>query len=445
MTELPAWTWPSPSPVQEAISTPIKLDLPFYEDVWGYWNGNRLQQHYASTSTYSDAPYSRAVLFFRGRSVTYYADQGNFSQAAVSIDGQAEDFVNLTSSTPMYKQPVWSKNLTEGDHQLVIRHAGPPNTNIMIDYVSFLSGDGAVSTSAGLAASSVANTAVTVNCTDPRMIYTPNWRPVEDGMFYARRSLLTQSSGASAQFTFNGTAIWYFTDTNSDHAQLRIRIDDDEEGQIVRGYSLNPLVQRLVWSKTDLPPGTHTINITHDDSDGKYATLDFFRYVESAGTEPYAKTGGLTVGAIVGIVIAGLFLLGILYCIAIRWAVPRSRTDRDSDAPPSYHAANSNSQSSISSSQRPDFITTPHMTHLGDPRIVPSPAPFTTRQATPEPAELVLDTPAQRYRDSARLLLAGNRASHGSSIGASNRLRSASTPDLHAKIPSNPPSYQGHT
>ncbi|KAF8738317.1 hypothetical protein RHS02_05743, partial [Rhizoctonia solani] len=396
-----------------------------------------------------------------GRSVTYYADQGNFSQAAVSIDGQAEDFVNLTSSTPMYKQPVWSKNLTEGDHQLVIRHAGPPNTNIMIDYVSFLSGDGAVSTSAGLAASSVANTAVTVNCTDPRMIYTPNWRPVEveaflssttvdlmamqDGMFYARRSLLTQSSGANAQFTFNGTAIWYFTDTNSDHAQLRIRIDDDEEGQIVRGYSLNPLVQRLVWSKTDLPPGTHTINITHDDSDGKYATLDFFRYVESAGTEPYAKTGGLTVGAIVGIVIAGLFLLGILYCIAIRWAVPRSRTDRDSDAPPSYHAANSNSQSSISSSQRPDFITTPHMTHLGDPRIVPSPAPFTTRQATPEPAEVVLDTPAQRYRDSARLLLAGNRASHGSSIGASNRLRSASTPDLHAKIPSNPPSYQGHT
>ncbi|ELU40597.1 hypothetical protein AG1IA_05373 [Rhizoctonia solani AG-1 IA] len=432
---------------------------------YGIWTtGNRLQQHYASTSTYSDAPYSRAVLFFRGkrplcmsfvlsphlapgigRSVTYYADQGNFSQAAVSIDGQAEDFVNLTSSTPMYKQPVWSKNLTEGDHQLVIRHAGPPNTNIMIDYVSCvdlcnhvrpMSNDlqrqlpfwrwGGIyicRTVSGLTGESKsANNRSTVQ--------------LQDGMFYARRSLLTQSSGASAQFTFNGTAIWYFTDTNSDHAQLRIRIDDDEEGQIVRGYSLNPLVQRLVWSKTDLPPGTHTINITHDDSDGKYATLDFFRYVESAGTEPYAKTGGLTVGAIVGIVIAGLFLLGILYCIAIRWAVPRSRTDRDSDAPPSYHAANSNSQSSISSSQRPDFITTPHMTHLGDPRIVPSPAPFTTRQATPEPAELVLDTPAQRYRDSARLLLAGNRASHGSSIGAS------STPDLHAKIPSNPPSYQ---
>jgi hypothetical protein len=149
------------------------------------------------------------------------------------------------------------------------------------------------------------------------MIYSPNWRQVEvgallyspeteyqlimqDGMFYARRSLLTQSSGASVQFTFNGTAIWYFTDTNSDHAKLRIRIDDDEEGEVAQGYSPNPvrmhgflmfgsrdrsltllqLVQRLVWSKTDLPVGTHTINITHDDSDGRYATLDFFRYVE---------------------------------------------------------------------------------------------------------------------------------------------------------------------
>ncbi|CAE6434139.1 unnamed protein product [Rhizoctonia solani] len=413
---------------------------------YGSWvTGQRQQQHYSGTSTYSDALYSRAVLFFRGRAVTYYADRGNFSQAAVSIDGQAEDFVNLTSSTLLYKQPVWTKNLTEGDHQLVIRHAGPPNTSIMIDYVSFLSGDGAISTSAGLAASSVTSTATTVNCTDPRMIYSPNWRQVEDGMFYARRSLLTQSSGASVQFTFNGTAIWYFTDTNSDHAKLRIRIDDDEEGEVAQGYSPNPLVQRLVWSKTDLPVGTHTINITHDDSDGRYATLDFFRYVESAGTEPHAKKGGLAVGAIVGIVIAGLFLLGILYCIAIRWAVPRSRSDRDSDAPPSYHAANSISQSSISSSERPDFITTPEMIHLNEPRIIPSSAAFTTTQATPSPpTESALDTPAQRYRDSARFLLGGNRASQSSSIGTSPRLRSASTPELHAKLPSNPPSYQGH-
>jgi hypothetical protein len=125
---------------------------------YGSWvTGQRQQQHYSGTSTYSDALYSRAVLFFRGgrsfrmtlclslrtlhfagRAVTYYADRGNFSQAAVSIDGQAEDFVNLTSSTSLYKQPVWTKNLTEGDHQLVIRHAGPPNTSIMIDYVSYV-------------------------------------------------------------------------------------------------------------------------------------------------------------------------------------------------------------------------------------------------------------------------------------------------------------------
>ncbi|KAG8755600.1 hypothetical protein FRC11_005917 [Ceratobasidium sp. 423] len=311
----------------------------------------------------------------------------------------------------------------------------------MIDFVAFLSGDGTTSTSAGPAASSVTNTALTLNCTDPMMIYSANWRFVEDGMFYARRSLLTQSPGASVQFTFNGTAIWYFTDTNSDHAKLRIRVDDEKHGEVAQGYSPTPLAQRLVWSKTDLPPGTHTINITHDDTDGKYATLDFFRYVPSAGTEPHLKKGGLTAGAIVGIVIAGLFLLGILYCAAIRWAIPRSRSDDESDRPPSYHAANSISRSSEDSSQRPAFVTAPQMAQSGEPRIMPSPATFATGQTSPQRTESVLSTPAQRYRDSARFLLGGNRSSQVSSAATSPRPRSASTPELHAILPSNPPSY----
>ncbi|CAE6452747.1 unnamed protein product [Rhizoctonia solani] len=414
-----------------------------YFGSWG--TGERIQQHYAGTSSYSDTPFSRALLFFRGKSITYFADRGNLSFAAVSIDGQSEDTVNLTSSVPLFQQQVWSKNLTDDDHQLVIRHAGAPRTEIMMDFVSFLSGGGTISTSAGPAASSVTSTALILNCTDPVMMYSPNWRSVEDGMFYAGRSMLTQSPGASVQFTFNGTAIWYFTDTNSDHAKLRIRVDDDRHSEVVQGYSPTPLAQRLVWSKTDLPAGTHTINITHEDTDGKYATLDFFRYVPSAGTEPHPKKGGLTTGAIVGIVIAGLFLLGILYCAAIRWAIPHSRNDDESDPPPSYRPANSISRSSEDTSQRPDFVTAPQMTHLGEPRIMPSPATFTTGQASPQLAESVLSTPAQRYRDSARFLLGGNRTSQVSSVGTSPRLRSASTPELHAILPSNPPSYQGHT
>ncbi|CAE6473545.1 unnamed protein product [Rhizoctonia solani] len=408
---------------------------------FGSWGpGERIQQHYAGTASYSDTPSSRALIFFRGKAVFYYADRGNLSLAAVSVDGQPEETVNLTSSVVMFQQVVWSKNLTDDDHQLVIRHAGGPRTDIMIDSVAFLSGDGTVSTSAGPAASSVTSTAAILNCTDPGMSYSPNWRPVEDGMFYAGRSWITQSSGASVQFTFNGTAIWYFTDTNSDHAKLRIRVDNERHGEVAQGYSPTPLAQRLVWSKTDLPPGTHTINITHDDTDGKYLTLDFFRYVPSAGTEPQEKKGGLAAGAIVGIVIAGLFLLGLLYCAAIRWAIPRSRDD-ESDAPPSYHAANSISRSSTDSSHRPDFITAPRMTQLDEPRIMPSPSTFRTGQGTPQLTESALGTPARRYRDSARFLLEGNRESQASSAGASPRLRSASTPELHAALPSKPPGY----
>ncbi|KAH7318875.1 hypothetical protein B0J17DRAFT_302119 [Rhizoctonia solani] len=227
---------------------------------FGSWRrGQRFQQHYAGTASYSDTPFSRALLFFRGKAVMYYADRGFLGLAAVSIDGQPEEIVNLTSSVPSFQQIVWSKNLTDGDHQLVIRHAGGSGTDIMIDSVAFLSRDGTISTSAGPAASDVTSTAAVLNCTDPSLVYSPNWRLVEDGMFYAGRSLITQSAGESLQFTFNGTSIWYFTDTNSDHAQLRIRVDDDQQGEVVKGHSPTPLTQRLLWSKTDLSPGTHTV------------------------------------------------------------------------------------------------------------------------------------------------------------------------------------------
>ncbi|CAE7138368.1 unnamed protein product [Rhizoctonia solani] len=407
---------------------------------FGRWGpGERIEQHYAGTATYSNTPFSRALLFFRGRAVFYIADRGNLSLAAVSIDGQAEETVNLTSSVVSFQQLVWSKNLTEGDHQLVIRHAGGPQTSVMIDSVSFLSADGTISTSAGPAASSVTSTAAVLNCTDPSMIYSPNWRSVEDGMFYARRSFITQSSGASVQFTFNGTAIWYFTDTNSDHAKLRIQVDNEKHSEVAQGYSPTLLSQRLVWSKTDLPPGTHTVNITHEDDDGKYLTLDFFRYVPSPGTEPHTKKGGLATGAIVGIVIAGLFLLGLLYCAAIRWAIPHSRDD-ESDAPPPYQPANS-SRSSMNSSPRPGITPIPLMRQSGEAIILPGPGAFTTGQDTPQS----VDTPARRYRDSARFLIEGNRVSQISSTGTTPRLRSASTPELHAILPKDPPSYQGHT
>ena len=35
----------------------------------------------------------------------------------------------------------------------------------------------------------------------------------------------------------------------------------------------------MLWSKTGLTAGQHTFTLTHDDADGTYTALDYFRCV----------------------------------------------------------------------------------------------------------------------------------------------------------------------
>lgn len=68
----------------------------------------------------------------------------------------------------------------------------------------------------------------------------------QEGLFYNKSSWLTQTPGASAQLTFNGTAIWYFTDTNFDHGAVRIRLDNDD-GELASGYSQTPVSASTIF------------------------------------------------------------------------------------------------------------------------------------------------------------------------------------------------------
>lgn len=62
----------------------------------------------------------------------------------------------------------------------------------------------------------------------------------QEGLFYSTNRWFTQSAGASVEFEFEGTGIWYFADTNDNHGFVRIRVDNDE-GEIASGYSPTPV------------------------------------------------------------------------------------------------------------------------------------------------------------------------------------------------------------
>ena len=55
---------------------------------------------------------------------------------------------------------------------------------------------------------------------------------------------------------------------------------DGSSPERLNGRDLYGLVTRqMLWSKTNLTAGQHTFTLTHDDVDGTYVTLDYFRCV----------------------------------------------------------------------------------------------------------------------------------------------------------------------
>jgi hypothetical protein len=115
---------------------------------------------------------------------------------------------------------------------------------------------------------------------------------------YKRGWLDTTKAGASFSFTFNGTQ--YGTTAYIIPCDMLINVSrrhygslgpsngffavsiDGSAPQRLDGKSVVQLYERVLWSRTGLSPGRHTVTLTvQDDTNGTYVDLDFFRSVTS--------------------------------------------------------------------------------------------------------------------------------------------------------------------
>lgn len=46
------------------------------------------------------------------------------------------------------------------------------------------------------------------------------------GVYYNATMSIAYSTGATLTFKFNGTALYYFVDTNNDHGKFSVKVDD---------------------------------------------------------------------------------------------------------------------------------------------------------------------------------------------------------------------------
>ncbi|KAF8600566.1 hypothetical protein BDV93DRAFT_510754 [Ceratobasidium sp. AG-I] len=126
----------------------------------------------------------------------------------------------------------------------------------------------------------------------PNMIsYTESWSVYNSykhrGIYLGGTQHSSSTPGGSAIFRFNGTAVWYFCDQYDSNSVVSVSVDGGALDMVNTASTAglwapngnSQLSQILVWSKTGLTDGPHTVNITHVGTDTTYANVDFFKYM----------------------------------------------------------------------------------------------------------------------------------------------------------------------
>ncbi|QRV92070.1 transmembrane protein [Ceratobasidium sp. AG-Ba] len=262
---------------------------------------------------------SNLVYFFQGNAIYYYADSSKRSgRGRISLDGGEAEDIHYNASTGV-QEPMWYKEgLGPGDHQITIWNANINSQPVSLDYFRIESDHGFLPDASGPAASTVPQEAVTVDSTSSNLVYSSGWSPVFSTANYAYYGGSTQSTsiaGSTATLKFKGTAVWYFGSQRSRfNGAVNVTLDDAEPVTInLRANST--LLQRILWSKTGLIDGEHTVVLEHTGPNGSPADVDFFRNLHSPNSTPSSSaTQGQQpshIREILGGLVGGLAALGL--------------------------------------------------------------------------------------------------------------------------------------
>ncbi|QRV81761.1 transmembrane protein [Ceratobasidium sp. AG-Ba] len=282
--------------------------------------------HYRGTYTSTDVAGSYMMISFRGTEISYYADTfPGMAPVMVALDGKS--FPNITWTNVQNttrSQLLWSAmNLEPGDHQLVLGTA-PAYMNktgtVGIDYFTVTPVEqdaSAVPQNLGPGAWAVPVNATIVDNDDPAIKYSDDsWRTYGTAtngptpLYWGGSQRSSQLAGASLEFTFYGTGVWYFSDDFWGNANVSISVDGGEAEIVNTSTGVTWISQRMFWGKDGLSDGKHTVKVTHVGAQSSYANLDFFMYMPGKSSASHSVSVGVIVGAVVGGV-AGLALIAL--------------------------------------------------------------------------------------------------------------------------------------
>ncbi|GAA1484066.1 beta-galactosidase [Brachybacterium fresconis] len=107
----------------------------------------------------------------------------------------------------------------------------------------------------------VGEKAPTVDDRDAAITYEGDWSQVEDSTASASTLTRTEAAGATASWTFTGTAVDIITSTGTDHGMARVLVDGQEHGTFTSHVETeqNKPSQVISYQVTRLSEGEHTV------------------------------------------------------------------------------------------------------------------------------------------------------------------------------------------
>ncbi|MCJ8014490.1 discoidin domain-containing protein [Paenibacillus sp. KQZ6P-2] len=120
---------------------------------------------------------------------------------------------------------------------------------------------------------------------DPYLTYTGKWSTSGfSSGYYNDTDHFTTTAGSTAEYTFNGTSVAWFGVKGSDHGKADVYIDDVLDSTIDL-YQETRSVQSLIYTKTGLPNGVHSIKIVvrsdrNPSASNNYVEVDYLEYAD---------------------------------------------------------------------------------------------------------------------------------------------------------------------
>jgi len=206
-----------------------------------------------------------------------------------------------------------------------------------------------------LPASSVNAGEIELDDSSASIVFSSGWQivdakatdPPEWGSYFGGSTHASSVQGSFATIPFNGTAIVYYGDTNTDHGVAQVTLDGNTIGELVNSTTSIYARDVALWTRTGLANTSHTLTITHAGPQGSWITLDHVMYTvedspvtvttttsptsspaSSPASSPTATgpskipSGPIvrkTVGITLGIILVLLILLSLLLWRSWKW------------------------------------------------------------------------------------------------------------------------------